>query len=187
MSATLSRLILSMTLIAATPLVYVLGVWIAFVGEVREQLVAFLIATFFAMGFLTGGWVLVWRGELQWTSTRRRRTWGLLGAGAGVAAISCGIGYLAFPFEGGALGLMIGTMLWALGWLGGTAWVWRENAAERAERLKNLGVGTIACPRCGYNLTGLREARCPECGSQYTIDQLYGAMLEQRRETPQQV
>ena len=38
-----------------------------------------------------------------------------------------------------------------------------------------LGIDAIACPTCGYNLTGLREARCPECGSQFTLDQLYAA------------
>lgn len=26
---------------------------------------------------------------------------------------------------------------------------------------------TIYCPHCGYNLTGLAEHRCPECGREY--------------------
>ncbi len=30
----------------------------------------------------------------------------------------------------------------------------------------------VPCPSCGYNLRGLREARCPECGSSFTIEQL---------------
>lgn len=32
----------------------------------------------------------------------------------------------------------------------------------------------VPCPSCGYNLRGLREARCPECGSSFTIEQLVG-------------
>ena len=25
------------------------------------------------------------------------------------------------------------------------------------------------CQRCGYNLTGLTEARCPECGAEFEV------------------
>ena len=42
---------------------------------------------------------------------------------------------------------------------------------------------TILCPVCGYNLTGLREARCPECGGTFTLDQL-AASQPQRNEHP---
>ena len=30
----------------------------------------------------------------------------------------------------------------------------------------------VPCPACGYNLRGLKETRCPECGTQFTIEQL---------------
>lgn len=33
----------------------------------------------------------------------------------------------------------------------------------------------VPCPNCGYNLRGLKEARCPECGCEYTIEQLVTA------------
>jgi len=29
------------------------------------------------------------------------------------------------------------------------------------------------CPRCGYNLSGLSLCRCPECGSEYRLDELW--------------
>ena len=74
------------------------------------------------------------------------------------------------------VGIVIGGMAWAATWLASTALIWRETAAERRQRLARLGVEAIACPTCGYNLTGLREARCPECGSQFTLDQLYAAV-----------
>ena len=33
----------------------------------------------------------------------------------------------------------------------------------------------VHCPACGYALIGLRELRCPECGMQFTIDELIRA------------
>jgi hypothetical protein len=34
------------------------------------------------------------------------------------------------------------------------------------------------CLRCGYDMTGLTEARCPECGAEYTLDQLWMAQRD---------
>ena len=70
--------------------------------------------------------------------------------------------------------IILGGMIWALTWIAATALIWREIKAERLARLRQIGA--IACPTCGYNLTGLREAKCPECGSQFTLDQLYASL-----------
>ncbi|MCL4197791.1 MAG: hypothetical protein KJZ69_09900 [Phycisphaerales bacterium] len=35
---------------------------------------------------------------------------------------------------------------------------------------------TLCCPKCGYDLTGLRESRCPECGAAFDL-----AALAQRQ------
>lgn len=29
------------------------------------------------------------------------------------------------------------------------------------------------CPRCKYNLTGLTQCRCPECGTEFRLDELW--------------
>jgi len=29
------------------------------------------------------------------------------------------------------------------------------------------------CPVCGYNLSGLTHCRCPECGKEYQLEQLW--------------
>jgi hypothetical protein len=34
--------------------------------------------------------------------------------------------------------------------------------------------GGESCPECGYNLTGLREPRCPECGTPFEPSMLTG-------------
>ena len=57
-------------------------------------------------------------------------------------------------------------------WLIVTTVAWRETRRERSERLRAAGAGTVVCPTCGYNLTGLTEARCPECGSKFTLNEL---------------
>ncbi len=33
----------------------------------------------------------------------------------------------------------------------------------------------LHCPGCNYSMVGLREARCPECGSVYTLEELVAA------------
>lgn len=60
-------------------------------------------------------------------------------------------------------------------WLVSTCLIWRETKEERSSRLKGASSQTIACPNCGYNLTGLRATMCPECGTTYTIDELLSA------------
>ena len=40
------------------------------------------------------------------------------------------------------------------------------------EWVQNKGPGDLCCPDCGYNMAGLSSTKCPECGAQFTIDQL---------------
>ena len=69
-------------------------------------------------------------------------------------------------------------------WVLATVLLWRETNAERVARMSNLiGNPTVVCPFCGYNLSGLREARCPECGNSFTLDQL-AASQPRRDEHP---
>jgi hypothetical protein len=117
-------------------------------------------------------WVLLWRKSVRWTSQRITGTWGAVAgatvvgvlAGSAVSGIDSGFG----GFVGGVTAILL--------WLFATVLIWRESPAERVERLGDGGgVATLVCPTCGYNLTGLRELRCPECGAQYTLDQLVAA------------
>ncbi len=129
-----------------------------------------------------GGWSLVWRGAVRWTTRRIFLTLILLPCGLIPAGAFFLIGGFVIPNNDTGFGVFLGTLAWITTWLIGTAILWRENAKERGERLRQLGIHAVACPDCGYNLTGLREARCPECGAAYTLDQLYATITEQRAE-----
>ncbi len=56
-------------------------------------------------------------------------------------------------------------LIWRNGYLQG----WRN--ARKASPL---------CPKCGYNLSGLTQCRCPECGTEYRLDKLWRACLDRR-------
>jgi len=47
--------------------------------------------------------------------------------------------------------------------------VWRNGYVRgwRAARITGP-----CCQKCGYNLSGLVECRCPECGSQYKLEEI---------------
>jgi hypothetical protein len=113
-------------------------------------------------------WLLLWWKSVRWTRDRVAWTLGAVGASAlvGVAA-----GTMCNSIERG-FGSFVGSTSCILLWLVATCFIWRERAAERSERLSNTGRDAVVCPTCGYNLTGLKEPRCPECGSQFTLDQL---------------
>ena len=48
--------------------------------------------------------------------------------------------------------------------------VWRDGYGRgwRAARIK-----PPICLSCGYNLSGLTQCRCPECGTEYRLDELW--------------
>ncbi len=48
--------------------------------------------------------------------------------------------------------------------------VWRSG--KRAAWERSVRAYPI-CPKCRYPMRGLRRAQCPECGTRYTLDQLW--------------
>jgi hypothetical protein len=122
--------------------------------------------------FIMIGWLLIWRSIVHWTS-RRVLTTLLSVAASGVIAVAAGsIVSRAFDDE---VGIFAAAMGCPILWCGATAFFWRETTAERAVRLTRQAGPELVCPACGYNLAGLHEARCPECGGEYTLDVLYAA------------
>jgi hypothetical protein len=188
MTATIARLILAMLILPATGAVFLLA-FIAVltrssgVGPPSMGDVAILWMVVYT--FVAAYWVLLWRSTVRWTPARVHNTVlaGLLAvAGGGAfAAVLFGVAR-AIPI---GIALLLGGGLVPIVWVLATVLLWRETPAERVARMSNLvgGKAAVFCPVCGYNLSGLREARCPECGGTFTLDAL-AASQPQRDEHP---
>ena len=184
MSATISRLLLTFSLVVAGPVAYT----ILFVTLMEIELFPFsysndewaLVVSDVVIGAAYAiGWIAIWWGELNWTAGRIMTTAAVF-FGSIVVATGLAILFWAMTNEEEVACIFAG-MLWAVFWMAGTALFWRESKSERAGRLSQAGVDVIACPGCGYNMTGLKTNKCPECGASYTVDQLFAATLEASR------
>jgi len=169
MSRLIARILLSIFIF---PLAGILHI-IVFVNAVRHnnESTAFLVAGAVICIFVAFYWLVLWHKAVHWTN---RRTIQTIGAAVGSVLLAAVVGGVAAGINSG-FGAFIGTVTAPLLWLVATVLIWQKTAEERALRLQNSGTDTIVCPTCGYNLTGLKEARCPECGTQFTLDQLLAA------------
>jgi hypothetical protein len=121
-------------------------------------------------------WVAVWRKAVNWTPARVAST-------RTAAAVAVGIGVMAGMATGALereFGYFIGSITPALLWLVATVLVWRETDEERSARLRLQNrrgdQPAVPCPTCGYDMTGLRGTRCPECGCEFTVDEIVAAL-----------
>ncbi len=90
------------------------------------------------------------------------------------------IGWVAWGLtDSDSFGLFIGSSSVVLAWMVAACVLWRATPLETIREARPAATGDstaeVVCPRCRYVLNGLREARCPECGEQYTLDQLLTA------------
>jgi hypothetical protein len=176
MSQLIARLLLTIFLVPLTILVAVVVSIVAYetifewsndITNREAKATAFI--TLITWAFFAGCWIGIWRKGVRWTPRRVSWTWIWPFASALFAAI---IGVLFGMWEDG-IGYFFAAVSAPLIWVVGTILIWRETNAERAERLKAAHADVITCPTCGYNLTGLSEARCPECGTKFTLNDLY--------------
>ena len=168
MSHLIARLLLSMLVFPLGGLVYMIVVVVAH-RMLRQYGLdeAWIIAGVVTWAFVAAYWVLLWHKSVRW-ETRVGTT---AGAAIGSGVIGAIIGGICNTIETG-FGSFVGSTSPIILWLVATCFLWRESPAERAERLSATGRDGVVCPTCGYNLTGLNEPRCPECGSEFTLDQL---------------
>lgn len=175
MTRLIARLVLAMLILPISVAIFVLLFFGVIVGRGGPPSVTtVLIIWCVVYSFIAVYWTTLWKDVIVWTPTRKSRTtvaafWAL-GAGAVIALIM-------WPHVRNeeAIAVLFGGGVPPIVWVLATVFIWRETAQERLERLKAAGTDTIVCSVCGYNMTGLKEARCPECGAQYTLDQLYAA------------
>ncbi len=126
---------------------------------------------------------LIWRGVVCWNSARKHSTvrgivYGYLIMGA-LTAI--GLLVLPFPEVGGPVGCVLIALappLILIFWM----FAWTESPRERAKRLGIENLRRVLCPNCKYDLSGLTNLSCPECGHHYTL----GTLIEEtrKREVP---
>src|SRR5882757_9637557 len=182
MTAIIARLILAMLLLPVSAAIFVLG----FVATIRSggppSIPGLLILWAVFYSFVAIYWVLLWRSSVRWTNARVGKTVlaavGSIAAGLVVGAVAVAI-IRGIPPQPA---ILLGGGVVPISWVLATVLLWRETPAERVERMTGLiGKDAIVCPICGYNLSGLREARCPECGATYTLDGLVAAQPQREQ------
>jgi hypothetical protein len=133
-------------------------------------------------GALVVVWILLWRKAVQWTL---ERCW-LTGLAVAVAAAAGTMVYFCGPAVMGSrrssfspLCMVMAGTSFAVIWILLSVFIWRETSAERVQPMVTRVGDRLRCPKCGYNMTGLLGARCPECGTQYTLDELLSSVLDE--------
>ncbi len=170
MTRLVARLVLAMLLLPLTGTLVVLSM-VAIAPTGPPQALPLVGMWAFVYAFVGTYWILLWRAVVRWNPARKVQTAlsGLVALGIG-AAMGWFIAMLASaPLE---MSILFGGGSVPIVWVLATVLIWRETRQERFERIAAAGTDTLGCPICGYNMTGLREARCPECGTQFTLDQL---------------
>ncbi len=128
----------------------------------------FVLSGVIAGIFVAAYWLLLWFRSIRWTRERV-----LLTVGASVFAIGSGsLGAWWVGLRDDEVGAFVSGPIAIFSWLILTVFIWRDTRRERARRIDVRAGGALVCPVCGYNMTGLRQTICPECGATYTIDEL---------------
>lgn len=175
MTRTVARLILAMLLLPCTGAVFLLLMFLTVVqgaGPGPPSVARLLLMWFLLYGFVGAYWVVLWRDMVPWNFRRVALTAvATVLSLAGGAAVALGLLALNRQVPP-PIATLIGGGTVPITWVLSTVLLWRETAAERLTRLTAHGMPAIACPLCGYNLAGLTEARCPECGASFTLEQV---------------
>jgi len=173
MSHLISRILLAILLFPLASLFYL----VVYVVSWRSRFALFVerqyfddfifagAATWLFVGFY---WYFLWRGSVRLTQGRFAFTL-IAAVVSAIAGLLIGVLLSASERD---VGSFVGSTAAPLLWLVATCFIWRESAEERGARLASTGGESVICPACGYNLTGLSNPRCPECGKQYTLDEL---------------
>lgn len=160
---------LAVLMLPVAALVYIIVFGVLYDSVLRRQEEECFIASGLITGaFVAGYWFLLWFRSVRWTGARIGLSAGSIPAGLAAGAV---VGWLMAFVEKELSSFLFGPAA-IFAWLILTIFIWRETKHERAHRIDQHGTGTLACPACGYNMTGLGRSTCPECGAAYTIDEL---------------
>ena len=175
MSRLIASILLSILLFPLGAILYLIIFFVAvemrWFAPRREEL-SFLAAGVITSAFVGWYWVWIWRKTVNWNPARVASTRKLAAAAIVAGAIAgAAIGILSAEF-----GYFIASVLPPLLWMLATVLVWQETDEERRARLRLQNrrgdQPAVPCPTCGYDLTGLKGTRCPECGCEFTVDEI---------------
>jgi hypothetical protein len=173
MSRLLSRVLLAILMFPLAGVVYL--VTFAILEDAgnggREYLV---MAGGVTWMFVVAYWFSLWHAGVQWTPKRIRET---IVSTIGALFVAIVLGRLLYYLDR-SVGTFVGSVLAPLLWLVGTVFVWRDDGKRSAVTAGDAA--SVVCPACSYSMTGLTEARCPECGSRFTLDELFANQPQQR-------
>ena len=166
MSPQMTRIMLAIAMLPLLSFVHTLVWQIGTFVFSFDNFVGLLLSGICSVFFLAGAviyWWLLWRSSVRWTPRRIRLTWGAV-VGSAVLGIAHS---LTLPYNVSSVGTAI--------WLLTSTLIWRETRAERTARYSDPTTAgpVVSCPACNYNMAGLRESKCPECGASLTLDQLF--------------
>ena len=178
MSRTVSRLLLTLSLLVGSATTYIL-LYIVFEQSLwSRDAEALVVASLVTTPVFVVLWTSIWHVNVVWSPPRLLRTTVVLAVGL-IAGVGCYAICVSIPGGGEEIGVVLSTMCWVTIWIGGTAMVWKETHLERSRRLGDRPDRVIPCPKCGYDLKGLAMARCPECGTEFTLDELFATWVGQ--------
>lgn len=179
MSRLASRIVLTLLLFPALVVCgFITGGVAALVNRFFDDMILLLGAVSFnATGFAAGFWA-VWRGVVVWTPRRSARTAAWSGGCVALGILSVAGLLLWLDRWDVEPWLVVAIAAVTLLWMVGCVRLWQESPSERAARIAAAGVSTALCPVCKYDLSGLTNLKCPECGNEFTLGRLQD---EQRR------
>lgn len=130
-----------------------------------------IVANLFCAPLTFTIWILLWRRSVAWNTGTIVRT--------SFACVCCLVLLVLVPLLPeqprnwiDPLRYFLPLLLWGI-WLVWTTWIW----PMRCEAVGGDVETMLRCPQCSYSLIGLTSTRCPECGDEPTLDQLWTRTL----------
>ncbi len=117
-------------------------------------------------------WILIWRRWVVWSGAVIKHT---IVAAVCLLALPIAIQWVFLDSADGILWTVL-VLLPVIGWgawMAATVGMWQVRSAEASG--SDLAPH---CLNCGYLLKGLRATRCPECGDERTLDELWQATVD---------
>jgi DNA-directed RNA polymerase subunit RPC12/RpoP len=170
----IAKLLLAMVTMLGAPLLFLL-IAIMLDGQRLGEVTALAVGAIFSLTTFAIVWTWLWKDDVLWTKRRIGRTAWWAGLSLLTSTMVAFLFTSMMPRFYEEIFFCVAAGLCYMMWIVSSILCWRETKAERGScisRLSGKGPG-VPCPTCGYDMTGLREAKCPECGSAFTLDQLY--------------